>query len=114
MAQVETVDDAPWEFMRCLRAELGPLAWYEDQWMERNIWYANLVHFAAPIRDPRGLVHWVERHRSIEPVDFQLPSATLVRSRHTRSEDQQFMAMEQWHTVRFGGERAAVPDDLTA
>jgi hypothetical protein len=114
MAQVETTDDAPWEFMRRLRAELGPLAWYEDQWMERNIWYANLVHFAAPIRDPAGLVGWVTRHRSIEPVEFLLSSAALVRSRHTRIDDAQFMAMEQWHTVRFTAERAAAQCDRTA
>jgi hypothetical protein len=106
MAQVETVDDAPWEFMSRLRAELGPLAWFEDQWMERNIWYANLIHFAAPIRDARTLVDWVARHRSLEPVEFIVPSATLVRSRHTRLDDEQFMAMEPWHTVPFTREQA--------
>lgn len=82
MAQLETVDDEPWAFMHRLRDELGSLAWYEDQWMERNIWYATLVHFAAPLLDAKGLVDWVGRHRAIEPVEFIVDAASLVRSRH--------------------------------
>lgn len=103
MAQVEPLDDEPWRFMRRLRTELGPLAWYEDAWMERNIWYANVLHFAAPIREAAGLVDWVVQHREIEPVDFSVGAADLVRSRHTRLGDEQFMAMESWTTVPFGG-----------
>lgn len=103
MAQVEPLDDEPWQFMRRLREELGHLAWYEDAWMERNIWYANLLHFAAPIRDAAGLVDWVRAHRAIEPIEFAVASADLVRSRHTRAGDEQFMAMEPWTTVPFAG-----------
>lgn len=102
MAQLETVDDEPWAFMRRLRAELGPLAWYEDQWMERNIWYATLVHFAAPILDADGLVDWIERHRAIEPLEFTVDAAALVRSRHRWDGDEQYMAMEPWRSVAFG------------
>lgn len=111
MAQLEAVDDEPWAFMRRLRDELGPLAWYEEQWMERNIWYATLVHFAAPILDADGLVDWVQRHRRIEPVEFTVGAATLVRSRHTWERDKQYMAMESWHTVPFAavGERVLPP-----
>lgn len=105
MAQVEAVGDEPWAFMRRLRDELGSLAWYEDQWMERNIWYATLVHFGAPILDAKGLVDWVGRHRGIEPVEFIVDAASLVRSRHRWDEDEQFMAMELWHTVPFRGHR---------
>jgi hypothetical protein len=101
MAQVEPLDDEPWLFMRRLRAELGPLAWYEDAWMERNIWYANVLHFAAPIRDAAGLVDWVGRNREVAPIDFSVGSAALVRSRHTRRGEEQFMAMEQWASVPF-------------
>jgi hypothetical protein len=104
MAQIGTVDDEPWAFMRRLRGELGPLAWYEDQWMERNMWYATLVHFAGPIRDAGGLVEWIERHRTMEPLDFTIDAATLVRSRHRRDGDEQYMAMEPWHSVSFRGD----------
>jgi hypothetical protein len=38
--------------------------------------------------------------------EFIVPSATLVRSRHTRLDDEQFTAMEPWHTVAFTRERA--------
>lgn len=103
MAQVEPLDDEPWRFMRRLREELGHLAWYEDAWMERNIWYANVLHFAAPIRDAAGLVDWVRAHREIEPIEFAVEAADLVRSRHTRSGDEQFMAMESWATAPFTG-----------
>lgn len=103
MAQVEPLDDEPWRFMRRLRTELGPLAWYEDAWMERNIWYANVLHFAGPIRDAAGLVDWVVRRREIEPIDFTVGSADLVRSRHTRIGGDQFMAMESWTAAAFGG-----------
>jgi hypothetical protein len=103
MAQVEPLDDEPWRFMRRLRAELGPLAWYEDAWMERNIWYANVLHFAGPIRDAAGLIDWVVRHRDVEPLDFTVGSAHLVRSRHRRVGDDQFMAMESWTEAAFGG-----------
>lgn len=103
MAQVEPLDEEPWRFMRRLRDELGPLAWYEDDWMERNIWYANVLHFAAPIRDAAGLVEWVRAHREIEAVDFTVDGAQLVRSRHTRLGDEQLMAMQSWTTVPFAG-----------
>jgi hypothetical protein len=102
MAQVETRDDEPWQFMRRLREELGSLAWYEDQWMVRNIWYANVIHFAAPILDAPGLVEWVGRHRLLEPLDFTVESATLVRSRYAEDGAERWMAMERWFDVPFG------------
>lgn len=107
MAQVEPRDDEPWRFTRRLREELGPLRWYEDQGMVRDIWYANVIHFAAPILDAPGLVEWVRRHREIEPLDFTINAATLVRSRYTEDEDEgeRYMAMERWFSVPFGGSR---------
>lgn len=101
MAQVEARDDEPWRFMRRLRHELGPLAWYEDQWMVRNIWYANVIHFAAPILDAPGLVEWVSQHRRLEPLDFTVESATLVRSRYAEGGGERYMAMERWFEVPF-------------
>lgn len=101
MAQLEAVHDEPWAFMRRLRDELGPLAWYEDQWVERNIWYSTLVHFAGPILEAEGLIDWVQRNRRVEPLAFTVDAATLVRSRHTWDRDEQYMALEAWHTVPF-------------
>lgn len=65
MVQAERVDAEPWEVMRRLHAALGPLAWFEDQWGERDIWwYASVVHFAAPVLDASGLVDWARARRS--------------------------------------------------
>ena len=63
MVQAEPSGDEPWELMRRLRAALGPLAWFEDQWGERDIWYASVVHFAAPVLDAPGLVDWASARR---------------------------------------------------
>lgn len=108
MAQVETVDDEPWRFMDRLREELGDLAWFEDQWMRRNIWYATLVHFTGDIVDPCGLIDWVGDHRTIETLDFTLAEVELVRSRHVRRDpadptSEQLMRPETWFTVPLSG-----------
>jgi hypothetical protein len=103
MAQLEPVDDAPWAFMERLRAMLGEHAWYEDQWDPRNIWYANILHFAAPIADPSGLVDWVDAHRRPVPEDVLLDSVSLVRYRYQSSAAGRLMAMEQWSTAPLTG-----------
>ena len=78
MAQMEPADETPWVFMRKLAQSLGSLAWYEEQWPARDIWYVNLVHFAAPIADSEGLLAWVAEHRDIPPVQLEIPSVELV------------------------------------
>jgi len=103
MAQLEPVDDAPWAFMERLRAALGEHAWYEDQWEPRNIWYVNILHFAAPIADPAGLVRWVEAHRQVAAEEVVLGSVSLVRYRYQPSATGRLMAMESWGSAPFGG-----------
>ena len=99
MVQAEPLDDAPWELMRRLRAALGPLAWFEDQWQERDIWYASVVHFAAPILDAPGLVGWAEERRQSLTHDLVLDSLTLTRFRYCANGVRRHMAMERWHSV---------------
>ena len=99
MAQAEPLDDAPWELMRRLRAALGPLAWFEDQWHERDIWYATLVHFAAPVRDAPGLIAWAEERRRSLDLDLVLDTLTLTRFRYRADGVRRRMAMEPWHDV---------------
>ena len=99
MVQAEPVDDAPWELMRRLRAALGPLAWFEDQWQERDIWYSSILHFAAPVLDPAGLVGWAERNRASLALDVTLDSLVLTRFRYRESDGRRHMAMEPWHTA---------------
>lgn len=42
--------------------------------------------------------------RALEPLDFTIDAATLVRSRHRRDGGEQYMAMEPWHSVSFRGD----------
>nr|WP_300046550.1 hypothetical protein [uncultured Nocardioides sp.] len=99
LVQAEPVDNGPWELMRQLRAALGPLAWFEEQGHQRDIWYASVVHFAAPVVDPEGLIAWAEERRSSVQHDIVLDSVTLARFRYRTAGDEHFMAMEPWHTV---------------
>ncbi len=101
MVQAEPVDDAPWELMRRLRDALGPLAWIEE--LERDIWYASVVHFAAPILDARGLVLWAEQRRRSLAHDVVLDSLTLTRFRYCANGGRRHMAMEHWHSVDLSG-----------
>ena len=99
MVQAEPVDDAPWELMRRLRAALGPLAWFEDQWQERDIWYASVLHFAAPVLDAPALVGWAEERRDSLAHDLVLDALTLTRFRYRSDGVRRHMAMEPWHRV---------------
>jgi hypothetical protein len=99
MVQAEPVDDAPWELMRRLRVALGPLAWFEDQWQQRDIWYASVVHFAAPVLDAPGLIRWAQERRHSLDRELVLDALTLTRFRYCASSEGRHMAMEPWHHV---------------
>jgi hypothetical protein len=106
MVQAEPVDDGPWDLMRRLRAALGPLAWFEDQGYRRDIWYASVLHFAAPVRDAPGLVDWARARRSCLAHDVELDALTLTRFRYRANGVERFMAMEPWHTVDLSASRS--------
>jgi hypothetical protein len=106
MVQAEPVDDGPWDLMRRLRAALGPLAWFEDQGQQRDIWYASVLHFAAPVRDAPGLVDWARERRSSLGLDISLDALTLTRFRYRATDVERFMAMERWHTVALSASRS--------
>lgn len=101
MVQAEPLDDAPWELMRRLRAALGPLAWFEEQ--ERDIWYASVLHFAAPILDAPSLVSWAAERRRSLAHDLVLDSLMLARFRYCANGGRRHMAMEPWHSVDLAG-----------
>lgn len=107
MVQAEPIGDEPWGRMRRLRDVLGPLAWFEEQGHQRDIWYASVLHFAAPVADARGLIAWAEKHRSWLRREIVLDSVTLTRFRYQATSDDRFMAMEPWHTVDLSAAHAA-------
>jgi hypothetical protein len=99
MARALPVDDAPWQLMRRLRAVLGPLAWFEDQWQERDIWYASVLHFAAPLLDASGLIDWARSRQDVPAFDVVLDTLSLVRARYREDDAGRRMVMEPWHTA---------------
>lgn len=101
MAQLEPADDGPWTFMERLREALGDQAWFEDQWGARDIWYVNILHLAAPVADPAGLVRWVDAHREVPADEVVLDSVSLVRYRYQSAAAGRLMAMEPWFTTPF-------------
>lgn len=103
MVQSEPVDDAPWELMRRLRSALGPLAWFEGQGQERDIWYSSVLHFAAPVRDAAGLVRWAASNRTSLDREVVLDALTLTRFRYRAERGGRRMAMERWHEASLSG-----------
>lgn len=66
MLCAEPIGDPPGVLAAALADELGDAGWFEAEF-RRDIWYANLVHFAGPLRDAAALVAWVRarRHRAL-------------------------------------------------
>lgn len=71
-------DPAAAGFADRLGAELGTDGWFEAAY-HRDIWYATLVHFAAEIRDPSGLVDWVAARRRLDLGTTTVGAADLLR-----------------------------------
>ena len=112
LAQLEPHNATAWDLLDRFRAELGDLAWFEDQWMKRNIWYSSIIHFATDISDPHGLVAWVADHRQFaDPVTVRLTGLDLVRFHHTVVPEtrEQYLKPTSWHSVEFTG-RQPGPD----
>lgn len=65
MAALEPADGAASRLTAVLEQELGQDGWCEAGF-DRTIWYATLLHFAAPIRDPEGLVAFIAKRRQLD------------------------------------------------
>ncbi|MFJ6610111.1 hypothetical protein ACIQPT_07500 [Streptomyces sp. NPDC091289] len=53
------------QFAECLAEELADDGWFEAGF-NRDIWYANLVHFTGLPADPGALVEWVAARRNLD------------------------------------------------
>lgn len=77
MACAYPADSAAADFAACLTAAVGP-----TPWSNRDIWYANLLHFAGPIDDPAGLLDWVAARRELQLGDWYSAEAILTAWRY--------------------------------
>jgi len=68
LALAEPVDDAPDGFRAALLAELAELG-SAEAYYRRSVWWATVLHFAAPLPDPAGLVDWVDARTSFAADD---------------------------------------------
>jgi hypothetical protein len=81
MVCAHPVDQNAATLMGRLSDELGDDAWREAG-LDRNIWYATLIHFATDIVEPSGLVEWVAQRRELNLGRTVMDSAELVRFRY--------------------------------
>lgn len=61
---------------------LGDDGWFEDQVFATGrdpIWYCTILHFAASILDPQGLVAWVDERTELDLGAVELDSFSLCR-----------------------------------
>jgi len=84
MVSAHPVDDDADRFMDLLKDELGDDAWREAG-IRRDIWYANILHFAAEIAQPAELIEWVAQRRVLDLGRTTIQTAELVRFRYEDS-----------------------------
>ena len=101
MACAHPVDDRADIFMDLLTDELGDDAWYAAGF-RRDIWYANILHFAAEIAQPVALVEWVAQRRDLDLGSVVIDTAELVRFRYEDGEQGRLMRPEVLASVRLG------------
>jgi len=101
MVCAHAVDDNADRFMDLLKDELGDDAWREAEFT-RDIWYANLLHFAADIVAPSELIEWVAQHRELDLGRVVMDTAELVRFRYEDSAHGRRMRPEVLASVRAG------------
>lgn len=99
MACAYPVDDNADRFMDLLTDELGDDAWLETGF-RRDIWYANILHFATDIAHPASLVEWVAQRRELDLGRTVMDSAELVRFRYENVAHGRLMRPEVLATAR--------------
>jgi hypothetical protein len=77
MACAFPIGDAPDRLAAAYAAALGPDAWFEKDF-RRDIWYLNLVHFAAPVGNPQALIDWVADRREVPPIRLRVTEVEVA------------------------------------
>lgn len=93
-----------------LKDELKDEGWREAGF-RREIWYANILHFAADITQPQELITWVAQRRELSLGRARIDTAELVRFRYENVPSGRLMRPEVLASVQMGsfGESGAGP-----
>ena len=78
LALAQPVDDAPDAFRAAVLSELAELG-RAEAYYRQSVWWATVLHFAAPVPDPAGLVDWVDARTSLTPFPVSADRAEVVR-----------------------------------
>jgi hypothetical protein len=84
MACVLPVGEVPDRLSAAYADALGPDAWLEREF-RREIWYLNILHFAAPVPDPRALIDWVAERREVTPIPVRVTEIEIATWQFTGS-----------------------------
>ena len=82
MACALPADDAADRLSAAYTAALGPDAWLEKGF-RREIWYLNILHFAAPVPEPQALIGWVAERRLWAPIPLCVTEVEIATWRFT-------------------------------
>jgi hypothetical protein len=81
LALAEPADVAPDGFRAAVLSELAELG-RAEAYYRQSVWWATVLHFAAPLGDPAGLVDWVDRRTSLVPFPVSADRVEVVRYIH--------------------------------
>lgn len=101
MVCAHPADDNANRLMELLNDELGDDAWREDGF-RRDIWYANILHFAADIAQPAELIEWVAQRRAFDLGRAMTGTAELVRFHYENDAQGRLMRPKVLAQARLG------------
>lgn len=84
MACAVPADDTADRLSAAYAAALGPDAWLEKEF-RRDLWYLNVLHFAAPVTRARALIDWVAERRASAPMALRVTEVEIAAWRFTGS-----------------------------
>ena len=77
LALAVPVDDGPDALRACVLAELDEVG-RREAYYRRSVWWATLLHFAAPVADPEALARWVDARTSLPQIPLTAGSVDIV------------------------------------
>jgi hypothetical protein len=113
MVCAHPVDENGDRLMDLLNDELKDDGWREAGF-RRDIWYANILHFATDIARPEELISWVAQRREVDLGRATMDTAELVRFRYEDGPSGRLMRPEVLACTRTAGSWPSSPGQSAA